>query len=335
MRCVQITGPNQISVDTIPDPQLQKNEVLLKPVLGGICGTDIHILKGSFTGGFPIVPCHEIAAVVLDLNGTESGFSTGDLVTVDPNIRCGSCEFCQSGRSNLCRSSQAVGVTRNGGFAELLAVPSSHVHPLRNAEPGEAAFCEPLACVLYGLKQLNLNHCRQALVWGAGAIGLLHAQILQYIYDIPVTITDRLPERLGAARSIGIMNTVKSQPGFHHRLHDICPNGWPISVEATGNHKVIESLLAHLGPGGQALIFGVYDHRKSSSFSPFDVFQNNWKIMGSLTYHDEFSDAVNLTDSGKLSLLPLISQTIELSNLPETLQKMAAGYRPGKIQVTV
>jgi threonine dehydrogenase-like Zn-dependent dehydrogenase len=104
--------------------------------------------------------------------------TVGDRVAVDPNIFCGACFFCQRGQVNHCQRWAAIGVTRDGGFADYAVAPATNVYSIADMPYQEAAFIEPLSCIVYGVKRLNAQLGASTLVYGAGPIGLLMLQVL-------------------------------------------------------------------------------------------------------------------------------------------------------------
>ena len=126
MKAVIIEKPGKVVIKNVTDPVPQPYEVLIRPYAGGICSTDVHIFKGNFIGSYPVIPCHELSAEVVDIGADVENLKVSDSTAIDPNIRCGQCTYCRDGEINLCEKYEAIGVTRPGGFAELLCVPAKH-----------------------------------------------------------------------------------------------------------------------------------------------------------------------------------------------------------------
>jgi threonine dehydrogenase-like Zn-dependent dehydrogenase len=333
MKAVVIEKPGEVVLRDVPDPKPGPGDVLVRPVAGGICGTDVHILEGNFLGDYPVIPCHEFSGEVVELGRGVEKVAVGDLVTVDPNIRCGRCRYCLSSAIHLCENYEAVGVTRPGGFARLVSVPAGNVHRLESGDCFSAAFAEPLACVLYGRSRVHAGPGTEVIVWGAGAIGLLHMQVFSRLAGCSVTLVDRDPERLEKGSRLGAVRTFPAGTSLEEQLRDIRPDGWPVAVEATGSTGALQSVFSHLSPGGHVLVFGVYPKEDCLSLSPFEIYRNDWRISGSFTYMNEFSAAVRLVSWKKLDVLSLIDVTIGLEEVSDTLIRMSRGERPGKVQV--
>jgi len=333
MKAVVIEKPGHVVVKEIKDPEPAPDEVLLRPAVGGICGTDVHILDGDFLGQYPVIPCHEYSGEIVQVGHAVTQVAVGDFVAVDPNIRCGRCPRCLDGEINLCEHYEATGVTRPGGFAELVCVPARNVHAFRGGSGSAAAFAEPLACVLYGQSRLDMPPGASVLIWGAGAIGLLHLQVCCRLQGAEVVVVDQDPKRLILAMELGAAKAFLHNGSVEKTLATLRPKGWDIAIEATGSPSALNSMFRYLRRGGQSLVFGVYPRGASLSVAAFDVFLNDWTIRGSFTYRHEFSRAVQILSSGSIDAEPLVSMQIPLRDAPGTLKRLANGEKLGKIHV--
>jgi threonine dehydrogenase-like Zn-dependent dehydrogenase len=333
MKAVVIEKPNKVMLKEVPDPIPKANEVLIKPKVCGLCGTDVHIYDGNFIGDYPVIPCHEFAGEVAGLGKNVEGIKIGDSVAIDPNIRCGVCLACREGKVNICSNYEAVGVTRPGGFAELVCVPSRNIYKLKNPVYSDAAFAEPLACVLYGLSRLDIWPGSQIIIWGAGAIGLIHTVICKTLYGANLTIVDIDPNRVKRAIGLGLANVFVSDNALSMKLQNLKPQGYEIGIEATGCIEAAKQLFSHLRRGGQALLFGVYPKDMNLSLSPFEIFLNDWKIVGSFTYQHQFNQSVQIINDEKIKFNELADLKIKLEEVPEVLVELSKGKRIGKVQV--
>jgi threonine dehydrogenase-like Zn-dependent dehydrogenase len=133
------------------DPSPGSGEVLVRVMASGVCGTDVHIYEGEYMGDYPVTPGHEFSGVVEQVGEGVTGFRPGDRVAVEPNICCDRCPSCLNNRQNFCLNGQAVGVTRPGAMAGLVAMPEKNVFSIGELPFEEAAFMEPLSCVIHGI----------------------------------------------------------------------------------------------------------------------------------------------------------------------------------------
>ena len=170
----------------------------------GLCHTDFEVLKANYgTSAFPVVPGHEYAGVVADVGPGVTGFAVGERVVVDPNLECGTCRACLRGWAHLCDSLDAYGVTENGGFAEFSRVKASALHRIGDMDFSIAALCEPMGCVLNGLDAVRSPITDNALIFGAGPMGLLLAMALSARNVPDIVFTDIDDTRLELAASFG------------------------------------------------------------------------------------------------------------------------------------
>ena len=122
MKAVVFEKVGEMVVKEVDVPSPGIGEVLMKVDASGICGTDKHIFSGKYTAKYPLIPGHEYAGRIVELGAEVSDLKVGDLISVDPNITCGRCTYCQRGKTHLCLNLDALGVTRAGGFAEYSLV---------------------------------------------------------------------------------------------------------------------------------------------------------------------------------------------------------------------
>src|SRR5262245_13181726 len=123
MKAAVLTGPRSLRVGTVPDPVLAAGEVLVRVAATGICGTDYRIWTGERRVRYPLIPGHEFIGDVVKVGPGVSRTAPGDRVAIEPNWGCGACDLCRDGSGNLCLARTAVGIDRDGGFAELAVLP--------------------------------------------------------------------------------------------------------------------------------------------------------------------------------------------------------------------
>jgi threonine dehydrogenase-like Zn-dependent dehydrogenase len=208
MKAAQITHPGEATVITTDVPSVGADDVLIQVRAAGICGTDLHIFKGEYEAEYPLIPGHEFSGEVVAVGENVRNFKVGDRVTADPNIPCNRCIHCQRNEPNQCRNLRAIGVTRSGAFAEYVVAPEGNVFSIGNMSYSAAALIEPLACVVWGQKQIDVQPGDTALVFGAGPMGLLIAQSLKQAGATRVVVTDVVPWRLEMAAQLGATETV-------------------------------------------------------------------------------------------------------------------------------
>ncbi|MDD5621867.1 MAG: zinc-dependent alcohol dehydrogenase family protein [Actinomycetota bacterium] len=317
MKAAVIEKPGKISIKEIPYPKPGSDEVVIQVKNCGICGTDFHIYNGDYLGSYPIVPGHEISGIVVEVGPDVPGLKIGNRVTADPNIYCGACYFCRTNRPNHCQNWQALGVTRNGGFAEYIAVTYKNVYKIPdNMSFLDAAFIEPVSCIVYGLRRLKIISGDNVLIFGAGPIGMQMAQLVQHGNAASVTITDLNQARLKLAKKLGISKTVLSDDKLSQTLKRIAPLGFDVVIDATGVAKVAEMAVNFVKNTGKIMFFGVCPPEDKVMISPFEIYKRDLEIYGSYALCYTFYPALDLINNGALDVKSIVSNRVSLKDLP-------------------
>jgi 2-desacetyl-2-hydroxyethyl bacteriochlorophyllide A dehydrogenase len=305
--------PGSLTVQDMPEPVVGPQDVLIAVQSAGICGTDIHILKGEYEAQYPLIPGHEFSGVVAAVGTAVKRFQPGDRVTADPNVPCGRCYFCQRNEPNQCRDLRAIGVTGNGGFARYVVAPEGNVFPIGDLAFDAAALIEPLACVVWGLKQVEIQAGDSLLLFGAGPMGCLLLQAARCAGATHITVVDPVAWRLDLARSLGATDAFT--PGDHlgAALEKLEPYGYDVVVDATGVPAVLEAAFAYIKPRGKFWVFGVTPTGTQVRIPSYEVFRKDLKIIGSFAVNRTFPQAITLIQSGAVQVTPLISHRLPLA----------------------
>jgi threonine dehydrogenase-like Zn-dependent dehydrogenase len=258
----------------------------------------------------------------------------GDRVAVDPNLYCGHCDYCRNEQANHCLNWQGVGVTRSGGFAEYVNVPAKACYQLPEGMSDlQAAFIEPLACVVHAMKRFRILPGESLLILGGGPMGLLLLQALRHNGAANVVVVEQQPARMELARNLGASVVVPRGPNQDAQLKEIAPRGFGVVVDATGVPAVIEHAFTYLRPRGQYLQFGVAPNHAKVQISPYDLFRNDWTILGSFALCYTFLPAIALLTNGVVKVESLVSDTAPLANFSDFFHRFAAGQTM-KVHVT-
>jgi 2-desacetyl-2-hydroxyethyl bacteriochlorophyllide A dehydrogenase len=333
MRACVLEDRKKIVIREVKDPTIGPKDVLVRSRACGICGTDVHIWEGEFFPTFPLIQGHELAGEVALVGSEVQGLSVGDRVMVDPTVTCEDCHFCMTQRQNHCLSWNAVGVTRDGGFAELVRVPAKNCHRFEKVSFSEAAFTEPLACVVFGQDRARIQIGSSVLVFGAGPIGQLHLQASRANGAAEVTVVDTVPEKLELAHRMGAAHTVIADNAMDEKLRKIARYGFDVVIDATGNPKAVQSALAHVGNGGKFLVFGVCSPEATIEIRPFDIYRRDIEIIGSFAIRRTYDRAVKLMENGVIEVKPLVAEAMPVEEFPRGLELMRSGKAAMKLQV--
>ncbi|HXF60164.1 MAG TPA: zinc-dependent alcohol dehydrogenase family protein [Caldilineaceae bacterium] len=330
MRAILFPQAETITVERAPDPTPAPDEVVVRVAACGICGTDLHIYRNEYMSTFPLIPGHEFGGTVVEMGreaaNLKMGFQVGDRVAVDPNLYCGHCDFCRNEQANHCRNWQGVGVTRAGGFAEYVTVPARACYKLpEGMTDQQAAFIEPLACVVYACKRLRVMPGDQVLIFGAGPMGLLLLQALRHSGASQVVMVEKQPERLALAQRLGAAATVEAGPDQEAALKELAPDGFGVVVDATGIPAVIERAFHYLRPRGQYLQFGVTPMQATVQLRPYDLFRNDWHFIGSFALCYTFLPAIAWLANGVVDVSELVSHRVGVEGFARAFHDFAAG----------
>lgn len=327
MRAIVFPNAESISLETVPDPEPQPQEVVVKIAQSGICGTDIHIFHDEYQSQFPLIPGHEFGGEVVAIGRDVSmKLKVGDRVAVDPNLYCMQCDFCRNEQANHCLNWEGIGITRAGGFAEYVNVPAQACYNLPDSITNEqAAFIEPLACVVYALQRFPILPADRVLLIGAGPMGLLLVQALRHGNASNITVVEKQPHRLELAKQMGATHVIEANSNQTAALKEIAPYGFDAVIDATGVPKVIASAFQYLRPRGRFLQFGVTPNNAKIEISPFDVFNNDWSIIGSFALCYTFLPAIEWLANDVIDVSQLVSHTIPMSDFEEAFHKFRNG----------
>jgi NADPH2:quinone reductase len=319
MRAVTIEAPGAPArVMTVPDPTPREGEIVVAVRGCGICGTDRHILEeGLPTARYPLVPGHEPwGEVVAVVTGSRS--AVGDLVAIDPSLHCGGCPQCRRGHGNLCEHWGAIGGTEAGAWADYVAVPDRNAYVLPSDYPLEcASLIEPVACAVRGMKRLRPEAGQSALVIGGGTMGLLLGTLLELAGCEPVRIVERDPAR----RATGAARTGLSVIG----PDDLGDEQAELVIDATGVTGAIETALGHIAPGGTMMVFGVSSPEARVSLSPFDIYQRELTIVGSMAILHSYQPAVELVGRHPERFRPLLTHAFDLVDFDRAVSLIPSG----------
>ncbi|MDD3411647.1 MAG: zinc-dependent alcohol dehydrogenase family protein [Eubacteriales bacterium] len=332
-------GKGQFEVREMTFGEVGPEEVLIRCMAAGICGTDVHIYhggKGSADVTPPVVLGHEFSGVVEKVGAAVTTVKPGDCVTVDPNIYCGRCRACRNGQKQFCENLSAVGVNRDGGFAQYCVAPQAQVFRMNPDIGFEAmAMTEPLACCLHGIEQIGIKAGDVACVIGGGSIGQLMVQLAllhgasQVVLSEPVAARREIALKLGACAAIDPMaGDVKEQFVKATGRED----GADVLIECVGKNVAISQAFQLAARGARILLFSVPDIEAKFEMPVFEVFQKELRIYGSFINPDSHARAAELLNSGRVRTDLLVTHRFPLAQLEDAI-KMQMSAESIKVQV--
>jgi 2-desacetyl-2-hydroxyethyl bacteriochlorophyllide A dehydrogenase len=326
MKAVVFPKSQELQIQTIDDPTCASDEVVIEVRSCGICGTDLHIFRAEYMSDFPLIPGHEFHGKVIEVGKDVSNLKIGDRVTADPNLYCGKCSRCRNEQSNQCLNLSVVGVTRSGAFAEYVAVPERACYPIPDhLTDTQAAFIEPLACVVYALRRMRVYPADRVLIIGSGPMGLLLVQALRASSASLITVLEKQEHRLTMAQSMGANATVQAGEGQTARLRELSPEGFDVVIDATGVPAVIQNAFNYLKPRGQFLQFGVAPMGAKIEIEPYAIFRYDWTLIGSFALCYTFQASIDWLANGVIDVAPLVSHTVPMNDFAELFDMFGKG----------
>ncbi len=324
MKAAVLHAINDIRFEEIPTPKIRENEVLLRVKACGLCGTDVHFLRGEWAVRMPLVPGHEFSGEIAEVGREVTNVSVGDRVSIDPNVVCGVCKNCRrTERNHLCSNIRAIGVDVDGAFAEFVKAPREVVYRLPpNVDFETGAMTEPVGCCIRGFDNTRAALGDTVVVIGAGPIGLILQQmaLLQGAAKVltiePVEGRRRMAKKLGAHRTID--PATEDVPMIV--ADETEGNGPEVVFEAVGSPKTISLALQLAGRGSRVNLFGVAPQASEVTIKPFMLYDKELKISASYRDPFTFDRAIQLLANGRLDVKSLITHRFPLSKVGEAME---------------
>ena len=301
--------------------------VLVDLAAAGICGTDYHIFEGKHPYlEYPRVIGHELSGYVAS---DAEGWNKGQLVVINPYIACGKCRACLRGKPNCCMAIGVLGVHRDGGMCERIAVPAGNLYDASALSVRDAALVEFLAIGAHAVRRSEATAGDRVLVTGAGPIGLGTA-LFARLAGAEVHMMDISAERLEAAKALGFsLLHMADRPLLEGELAD----GFDTVFDATGNPTAMEAGFGHVAHGGTYVFVSVV--KGDLTFSDAEFHKREMKLVGSRNAQTpDFLHVMDALSSGAIDGGKLVSTVLALEELPEKLPALAAD-RSGFIKVLV
>ena len=339
-----LVRPGRIDLREMPEPQPSRGEILIKIRAALTCGTDLK----AFRRGHPVIPMpgvfgHEFSGIIAKAGRMVRRFKEGDEVMAVHSAPCLQCRYCRKKLYNLCENIMATKVL--GAFAEYILLPSHIVkqnvyHKPEELSFEEAAFLEPLSCVVHGMESIRVKREDRALVIGAGPIGLLHLLLLRE-KGARVTVMDKHKEKLRTARGLGADVTVvaRSSPpalckegisgkgGNDRRLKSFEDSpGFDHVFECTGIPEVWENTVNYVRRGGTVTLFGGCKAGAMVTYDTCRLHYDEITIKGTFhfTPHD-VKKAYDLLVGRRIGVARLISGSYPLEQTQKAFERLSKG----------
>jgi D-arabinitol dehydrogenase (NADP+) len=327
MKAVVYDEPRKFEVREVAVPEPGAGEVLIRILVAGICGTDLHLHAGEFGPSYPLTPGHEFVGEVVSVGTGVAEDLIGRRFVVDNTGSCGHCLECRRARPAYCRNLVAQGVNAPGGFAEYVVTSSGRCFAIDDLDAETAVFTEPVACVVHGLDVLGLRPGSNVLLFGAGPTGLILTQLLAGSGATELTVAAPTQAKLDLARARGADRTVlldrHNTAASFEELRQAAPDGFDVVIDATGALVVLAQTLALTRTGGTVFVYGMTPQTAVWPIAPYDIFRRELTIKGSFAQQFSFDRALSALRSGRVKTEGMISRRFNLDAYGEALDAVA------------
>jgi L-iditol 2-dehydrogenase len=335
VRAAFVKSGGGVELRSVPLPELEANSILVSMKASGICGTDLEKLTGL--GITSTILGHEVSGVVVE--SASPRFRRGERVIPHHHVSCNACELCLAGSQTMCHGYKTSNFSP-GGFAEEFLVPAYNVtnggaYKMSDSLSfEEASFAEPLGCCIRGLSHAGVLNdssreafrLRNALVVGAGPIGLLHMELLRSEYpDVALTAVDMLPARLDFAEkneAASAVDVSKTEGGsFSEQSKKVIGGkGYDLVVVATGSQKAFTEAIKCLRKSGRLLLFGVPHKGATHVLDLASLLLDELTITSSYaTSEKELQHAIKLLESRKINVNKFVTARYPLEKIEEAM----------------
>lgn len=315
MKAIVCEQPHRLAVIERRQPEREPGQVMVRIRRVGLCGTDFHIFAGKQPFlSYPRVMGHELSGEVAEADAA-SGFTAGQVVTINPYLACGACIACRKTKPNCCVNIKVMGVHIDGGMTEFVCVPEAAVVDARGLSLDQAAMVEFLSIGAHAVRRAGLESGERALIVGAGPIGIA-AALFARIAGADVTLIDTLPARLAyAADRLGFLDVAvadDSLPDWLARRTD--GDGFDAVFDATGSAQAIENGFRYVAHGGRYILISVV--KDTISFSDPEFHKREMQLIGSRNAtHQDFQNVIDNMRAGTLPTQALHTHTFELEDM--------------------
>ena len=341
MRATRLYGPGDLRLEEVPVRYPEPDEVVVRLIANGLCGSDIHFYEdgklGPFTVDEPYTPGHEASGVVVHAAETVDGPEVGQRVAIEPGIPCRRCEFCKSGRYNLCPDVIFLSAPPvDGTFAEYVTLAADFAHPLPDRVDDESgAFVEPVSVGIQACRRARLRAGDTFAVLGAGPIGLVTTAVAYAFGGARGYAVDLLDNRLALADELGAVATVNASDADPVAAITEWTEGRGVDVvfDTSGSSSACKLTPLLARRGGVVTIVG---WPEVSAF-PYDierVLEKELDVRGVNRYCNTYPTAISLLAAGKLDVGPMITHRFPFEQIIEAVA-FASEHPPETIKVMV
>ncbi|MCC4722895.1 MULTISPECIES: zinc-binding alcohol dehydrogenase family protein [Salinicoccus] len=322
MKQILVKEPNQIEVVEAEEVvNIENNEVKVKVLYAGLCGSDVHIFEGHNPfATYPRIIGHEVMGTVEKVGADVTSLELGDQVVLEPIKTCGKCKPCKIGRPNICEKLQVYGVHRDGGMQDSFVIESDKLHKVSSeVEPEKAVLTEPLTIGAQASFRGEVGEGDTVLIQGAGTIGLCCLLIAKY-KGATVIVSDLDEGKLSFAKEKGADYTINV--GEYNLLDEVYKltddKGVDVSMDAVGINATFENAIKSCAPAGKVVVLGFEE--KPAQVSQVDITKGELDIRGSRLQTHQFPFVVDLLERNLINVEDIVTHIKDKDEITEALE---------------
>ena len=323
MRAMLLDQPNQMSLETMDDPQPEDGQVLIKMTHAGICGTDAKIYQGKIPANYPLVMGHEIVGEIVSGDTTDD-FTVGTRVLVDPVLFCGDCFHCDRGETRLCPNGGIMGREVNGGFADYCVAGTTHTYKLPDEINGKTgAAIQVLTTVLHAQDNGGVGDGDTVTVTGLGVTGLMHIQLAKARGAKRVIGVSRNAHKREVALALGADAAVTHGADAKKAVLDATDGvGADVVIECVGAMPVLAEAMDLARLGGRLIPFAIYPSGQAEL--PFyDLYFKELQVLNARAAKGrDFDECIKLVGDGSVDLGALVTHALPYTELNNAIQML-------------
>lgn len=322
MNVAVCNAPNEMKIEDAAVPVAASHEALIRIRRIGVCGTDLHAFKGRqpyFT--YPRILGHELAGEIESVPGGFGDLKKGDPVAVLPYLECGRCIACRAGKTNCCINLNVLGVHSDGGMREYLPVPADHLIRADGLDWDQTALVECLAIGAHAVRRAKIRPGENALVIGAGPIGLGTLQMAR-VAGARIIAMDISGARLDYCRTVlGVDHTVVADDGAASKLAEMTGGEFSTVVfDATGNAASMKNALSYLSHTGRLVYVGLVKGDVAINDPEFHRRETTLLSSRNATRED-FVHVIDCLRSGKATMSGFVTHRASLEDSPRHFEE--------------
>jgi 2-desacetyl-2-hydroxyethyl bacteriochlorophyllide A dehydrogenase len=334
-------GPKELSVEEVDVPTPAPGEVLIEVAANGLCHTDVTYYSAQIPEKmriYPLILGHEAAGKVVALGEGVKNLKEGDNVLLPPVYGCGGCDYCLAGLDNLCRKSIMLGGTRNGAYAQYIAIPSQFAFKMSPKVDLDRACtaADAVSTVFYALRErVQMRPGDSVAVFGAGGLGLAALNVAGALGAAKLYAIDIRDESLEAAKKLGAETiNASGKEKIYKDLKSMSNDGIRIAMDCVGRGSTIEEAFNTICKGGEVAVIGFTLDKVTIPAGNFMGLQK--RIGGSWGCPTRlFPEVVKLLESGGIRFDVLVSKHYELKDVEQAFKDLEEGRIVGRAVIRI